>query len=1691
IPRREVFSPVPLSMAQQRLWVLDQLEPGSAAYNMPMGVRLRGVLDLAALRRTMDALVARHEALRTTFAMVDGEPMQVVGEPAPVDMPLLDLSNLDAGERDARVLRMVQEEAGLPFDLTRGPLLRLTLLRLGEEEHVALFTMHHIVSDGWSMQVLVREVSALYSAFARGETPALPELEVQYPDFAAWQHTPERQEVLEAQIEYWKTQLSDAPPLLEIPTDRPRASAQGREAGSRAFALSEETSERLRKLSRGEGATLFMTLLAGWQTLLGRYAATDDISVGMPVAGRTRRETQDLIGFFVNTLVLRSDLSGEPTVRELVGRVRETVLQAQSNQDVPFDRLVDVLRIPREQTHSPLFQVMFSLVEGHGAAESQKLQLPGLALEFLQAESRTATFDLSLVMGEQGGGISGEIEFRTALFDAETIERISGHFQRVLGWMVENADRPLSDLALLDTAEREQVLVEWNPARELRTGTPVHQLISAQAIRTADAVALVCGADSLSYAELERRSNQLAHALIRRGVGPEVRVGVCTDRSAELVVAVLGILKAGGAYVPLDPMYPAERLAFTLEDSGASVLLTQSPLASLFANASVDVVRLDEAREAIAAESMDTPAVQVGPEHLAYVIYTSGSTGLPKGVRVEHRHLMATLQAAQPAFAFGPGDEMPSLASYAFDIWLFEALLPLLHGAAVRLVPSEQVVDVPALVKELRSATLLHAVPALMRQIVEEAASSGTELSLRQVFVGGDAVAPDLLERMQAAWPQTRVWVLYGPTEGTIICAAHEVEPGEQIRGQLIGQALGNTRLYVCDARGALVPVGVPGELCLGGASVARDYLGREELTAEKFVADPFSAEPGARMYRTGDRARWLTDGTLEFLGRIDQQVKIRGFRIEPGEVESLLRAHPAVQDGMILVREDTPGERRLVAYVVPVEGPDALTPAELRNALRARLPEYMVPSAFVMLEALPLTPNGKVDRRALPAPEGRAGTEAAYVAPRTSTEATLAQIWGEVLGVERVGVEDNFFEIGGHSLLAVRIGSRLQEAFATELPLRTLFEAPTVAALAERVDAALRDGSGAVQPIPRRAVFSPVPLSMAQQRLWVLDQLEPGNAAYNMPMGVRLRGVLDLAALQRTMDELVARHEALRTTFAMVEGEPMQVVGEPAPVEMPLLDLSNLGTEERDAWVLRMVQEEAGVPFDLTRGPLLRLTLLRLGEEEHVALFTMHHIVSDGWSMQVLVREVSALYSAFARGETPSLPELGVQYPDFAAWQHTPERREVLEAQTEYWKTQLSDVPPLLEIPTDRSRASAQGREAGNRAFDLSPELSEALRALSRGEGATLFMTLLAGWQTLLGRYAATEDVSVGMPVAGRTRRETQELIGFFVNTLVLRSDLSGEPTVRKLVGRVRETVLQAQSNQDVPFDRLVDVLRIPRERTHSPLFQVMFSLVEGQGSAESPKLQLPGLTLEFLQAESKTAKFDLSLVMGEQGGGLGGGIEYRTALFDEETIERLSGHFQRVLGWMVENADRPLSELSLLDAAERNQVLEERNPAEVHVPESSLHALFQEQARRTPDTVALVHGSASLTYAELDRASSQLARHLRGLEVGPETRVGVCLERTPELVVALLGILRAGGAYVPLDPAYPAERLAYMVKDAGARVVVTQDRLASRFPEADVTLVRLDADRERIESASDEAPAVGVEPENLSHVIFTSGST
>ncbi|MEW5930904.1 MAG: amino acid adenylation domain-containing protein, partial [Gemmatimonadota bacterium] len=1682
-------SPLPLSFAQQRLWLVDRIEPDSAAYNMPSPLRLRGALELPVLRASLDALVRRHESLRTTFSEEGGRPVQVVHPPRPVPLPMVDLRGLPDPARQVEAKRLSGAEAVRPFDLARGPLLRGTLVRLDEEDHVLLFNLHHIVSDGWSMQVLVREVSVFYAAFARGEPADLPELPVQYADFAVWQREWLSGEVLEAQIGFWKERLGGAPPLLEIPTDRPRRAGQSPLAASHPFALSPELSRRLRELARREGATLFMTLLAGWQALLSRYSGQDDVVVGTPIAGRNRRETEGLIGFFVNTLALRARLAADPTWSGLLEQVREETLGAYDHQDLPFERLVEELGVERSLTHTPVFQAMFTLdlFDGGGG---EKLELGELGPERFGGGGGVAKFDLDLVFSDGGEGLGAGLLYRRTLFDAATVARMVGHLEAVLEGMAADPRQRLSELSLLNAAERVQLLEASGTAPLELPPTYVQEMISAQAVRAPGAPAVVFGGEALTYGELESAANRLAHHLRLHGVGPEARVGICLERSPRMVVGVLGVLKAGGAYVPLDPSHPAERLAYVMKDAALSVLLTREGLLGSLPPHGARAVCLDRDAAEIARQSGAAPESGLQPENLAYVIYTSGSTGRPKGVEVVHGGVSNYLGWAAAAYA-GQGHGAPVHSSLTFDLTVTSLLVPLARGEKV--VLTDEAEGVEGLARALREEpgfTLVKLTPAHLGLLAEQLTEAEAAAAARTLVVGGEALPAEVAAYWRRVAPETALVNEYGPTETVVGCSVYRV-PDPGVRGSVpIGRPIAGTQLYVLGGEMQLVPAGMPGELYVGGAGVARGYLGRPGLTAEKFVPDAAGGRAGARLYRTGDRARWRMDGELEFLGRVDQQVKIRGFRIEPGEIEAVLLEHPGVGEATVAVREDVPGDRRLAAYVVPREGAQ-LSTAELRARLAERLPEYMVPSAFVVLDRLPLTPNGKVDRRALPAP-GRGTVLDAYTAPRTPAEEVLAGIWAEVLKTERVGALDNFFELGGHSLLATQVVSRLRDAFGVEVPLKALFEAPTVAGLAGRIEALRGDGTllaPPIVPVPRDG--SPLPLSFAQQRLWLVDRIEPDSAAYNMPSPLRLRGALELRVLRASLDALVRRHESLRTVFPEEGGRPAQVVRPAGRVPLPMVDLRGLPEEARQAEAKRLSGAEAMRPFDLARGPLLRSTLVRLDEEDHVLLFNLHHIVSDGWSMQVLVREVSTFYAAFARGEPADLPELPVQYADFAVWQREWLSGEVLQAQIGFWRERLEGAPPLLEVPTDRPRRAGQSPLAASHPFALSSELSQRLRELARREGATLFMTLLAGWQALLSRYSGQDDVVVGTPIAGRNRRETEGLIGFFVNTLALRARLAADPTWSGLLEQVREETLGAYDHQDLPFERLVEELGVERSLTHTPVFQTMFTLnLFGGGSGE--KLELGELGPERFGGGGGVAKFDLDLVFSDGGETLGAGLLYRRALFEAATIARMAGHLQTVLEALAADPARHLSELSLLRGEERAQVLEAWNDTAAAYPrERCIHELFAEQAARTPDAPAVVLGDQALTYVELERGANRLAHHLRRLGVGPEVRVGLLVERSTDLLVALLGVLKAGGAYIPLDPVAPPERQRALLADAGAPVLLTQANLAARLEGYPGAVVRLDEDHDIVAREPDDAPAAGVHPRNLAYVLYTSGST
>jgi amino acid adenylation domain-containing protein len=1663
---------LPLSSAQERLWFIDRMEPGSAVYNIPVAWRLAGALDVDALERALGEIVRRHEALRTTFAEADGAPVQVIAPFGGFALPVEDLSGLSEADREAAVGQHAGEEARRPFDLAAGPLFRAALLRLGAEEHVLLLSVHHIVADGWSMGVLYRELSALYGAYRAGGESPLPELGVQYADYAVWQREHGEGEALERHLAYWRERLAGVPELLELPTDHPRPAAQTFRGAHEQVELPLALLEGLDALGRSEGATLNMTLLAAFQVLLSRYSGSEDVVVGTPAAGRTRKETEPLIGFFVNTLVLRTDLSGDPSFRDVLRRVREATLGAHEHQEVPFERLVAALRPERSMSHSPLFQVMFALQN----AVDRGVELPGLEASPVGAELESAKFDLFLTFRATPRGLRARLNYSTDLFERGTAERMLGHLARVLEQVAADADVPLSRVELLGEAERARLLALGEGAAPEFPRATVDALFAQAAAAAPQAVALAWQGGEMTYAELDRRANRLAHHLRRAGVAAGTRVGVCLERGPEMVVALLAALKAGAAYVPLDPAYPAERLAFMLADTAVPVLVTESALADRLPAHAARVVRVDADAAAIAAEPADAPAAGTDPEAVAYVMYTSGSTGRPKGVEVPHRAVVRLVRG-QDFVSIRPCDVFLQLAPASFDAATLELWGPLLNGARLAIHPAGQP-SVESIGRALaeHGVTVLWLTAGLFHLVVEERIE--VLRGVRQLLAGGDVLSVPHVRRVRAELPETVLINGYGPTENTTFTCCHRIEAAPEAGASVpVGRPIANTYVRVLDAAMRPVPAGVPGELYAGGAGLALGYLNQPELTAAQFVADPFA--PGARLYRTGDRVRWRADGTVEFLGRVDTQVKIRGFRVEPGEVEAVLRAAPGVREAAVVVREDTAGDRRLVAYVAGEVETD-----ELREHLRGRLPEHMLPGAIVLLDALPLTANGKLDRRALPAPD-LASAEERYVAPRTPVEEVLAGIWAETLRLERVGAEDNFFDLGGHSLLATRVVSRVRELFGVELPLRALFEGPTVAELARAVEDERRRELPVPPPLAPAGRTGALPLSFAQERLWLVDQMEGAGALYNVPVARRLSGALDVEALRGALAEVVRRHEALRTVFREVEGALQQVIVPFAGFPVPLEDLSGLDEPEREAEVGRRAAEDAARPFDLAAGPLIRARLLRLDAEEHVLLLCVHHVASDGWSMGVLFHELSALYGALREGRPSPLPELEVQYADYAVWQRRHLEGDALEPHLAYWRETLAGAPELLALPTDHPRPATRTHGGAHERVELPAELLERLRALGRGEGATLFMVLLGAFQALLSRYGAGEDVVVGSPIAGRTSRELEGLIGYFANTLVLRTDLRGDPAFRDVLRRVRAATLGAYEHQDVPFDRLVAELRPERSTSHSPLFQVTFTLQDGELSGWS----LPGLRASALKAEAQ-AKFDLLLSMEATPHGLRAGLTYATDLFERGTIRRMLGHLERVLEQVAGDADVRLSELRLAGEAERALLAAGRATRSFPVADR-LDRRFEARALERPDAPALTFEGEALTYRELNERANRLAHRLRALGVGPETRVGIALERSAGLIVAILAVLKAGGGYVPLDPAYPAERIAFVLEDAEIPVLVTASHLVPQLPAFSGTALCIDADAEAIARESGENPGVEAGPESLAYVIYTSGST
>ncbi|HEY6330419.1 MAG TPA: amino acid adenylation domain-containing protein, partial [Blastocatellia bacterium] len=1291
-----------------------------------------------------------------------------------------------------------------------------------------------------------------------------------------------------------------------------------------------------------------------------------------PIAGRNRIEIEGLIGCFINTLALRIKLDGDPQWRQLLGRVREATLGAYAHQDLAFEKLVQELRPERDMSRSPLFQVMLVLQN----APQEGFQLRGLNMKGLRVEDTTAEFELTLVFSELKEGLYGTVEFNKTLFEESTIRRMVRHYEQVLASLADDPARSVSGVELLAGHERQQIIEEWNSLEVVDGGQTLVALLQAQVETGSDRPAVISDTGSLTYGELDARSSRLARYLKKIGVGPDVMVGICLERSLEMIVSLIGVMKAGGAYVPLDPKYPRERLAYLIEDSAARTVITETGLEHSFPATQCRAVRLDSDWAEIASQSEEALCQDAMPASLAYVIYTSGSTGLPKGVQVSIGSLTNYSVAFSAEHAIGPWDRVLQFASLSFDTSA-EEIYPALISGAVLVLRTDAVLGSGV---EFFNEILQHDItvldlPTAFWHTLTDGIRGNTKLEYlpRLLIIGGErALGEPLAEWSRLLGSQGRLVNTYGPTESTIVALrCVMVGPASIVFDDEppIGRPVPGAHAFIAARPAELASVGVVGEICIGGRGLARGYLNNADLTAERFVPNAYRREPGARLYRTGDLGRYRHDGNIEYRGRTDHQVKIRGYRVELAEIEAVLCQFWEIREAVVAARENIPGQLLLVAYIVGEEGVDP-NPREIQAYLKERLPAFMVPQIFVVLDRLPLTSSGKIDRGALPAPEVDAHHSNEILAPRTPIEEVTCNIWSAVLRLPMVGVHDNFFEIGGHSLLATQAISRMREAFAVEVAVRQLFENPTPSEMAAIIEHRLRDSKSLASPVILPADRSrPLPLSYAQQRLWFIEQLRPDTPAYNMARAIRISGELNIDHLNRTLTEITRRHESLRTHFPEVDGQVVQMISPPSPFHVRQLSLPNLPAEDENLALASFVVNEVRQPCNLAEGPLFRATLASLGEQDHVLIMVLHHIISDGWSMSVFFAELNALYGAYSRGEKSPLADPCVQYADYTVWQQEWLTDDILREQISYWRNQLNGAPTLLELPTDRPRQQLQTYRAGYQTLRLPAELIGELVALSKREGVTLFMTLVATFEELLARYSGQDDIVVGTPVAGRSRSELEGLIGLFVNTLPLRVDLSGQPTFRELLRRTREVCLGAYAHQDAPFEKIVEDLSPERSTRHTPLYQVVFALQ----NAPWQNVDLSGLALSAINASNGTANYDLSFSVAEEGAwlgrGAGGWIEYQADIFDADTISRLVRHYVNLLQAAVSVPEAPVAELSLLTASEADQLRSEWNETTRPYPRNkTVAALFEEQVELKPEAAAIVSGRGVCTYGELN---------------------------------------------------------------------------------------------------------------------------
>ncbi len=1756
----------PLSYAQERLWFIDQMEPNSASYNIPGAVTISGELDGDHLEQAFNLIIARHENLRTIFPSQDGQAQQVILDSLDFTLERIDLSHEKTSEiRQKKTQKICRSEAQTPFDLAKGPLIRGKLFRLTEQEHLLMLNMHHIISDGWSMGVMIKEFSLIMDCLRQGQTPDqisdLPPLPIQYLDYSVWQRkllgenrsreegsgqgNSGKETLLEQQLAYWQEKLAGVPESLNLVTDYPRPSVQSISGARQDINLNTQLTSQLKSLTEKQGCTLFMTLLAAFKVLLYRYTGQEDICLGSPIANRQYEETESLIGMFVNTLALRSQVDGEESFIAFLAQVQNTCLDAYEHQDTPFEKIVDLVQPGRNMAVSPLYQVMFILQNAPGEALDERIH------PYALDGNNTSKFDVTLELTETPKGIVGIIEYSTALFNSQTIERLIQHFIALCQAICTSPTAKISELEFIGEVEKQQLLIDYN---QTQTDYPqdkcIHQVFMDQVAINPDKIAVVYQDEVLSFQQLYDKSHALALYLQSLGVKPDSLVGLCVERSLEMMVGILGILQAGGAYVPLDPDLPDDRLVYMLQDTQANIVLSQEKLTGKLSSLAIQdtqFIRLDAQWSEISESAADLRRKQVKlqqevkPEHLAYVIYTSGSTGQPKGVMVEHKSVNR-LVINTNFIHISNNDTFLQFASLSFDAATFEIWGALLNGAKLVIAPhgKNSIAQVGELI-QTNNISVLWLTSGLFQLIVKD---SIEQLSnIRVLLSGGDVVPLESARRFLEHYKNAIFINGYGPTESTTFTTCYVLSKGvdESLQSLPIGTPIANTQIYILDQHNNPQPIGVPGELHIAGDGLARGYLNRPELTEEKFIpnpfntslfnTNPFSTNPlnrSPRMYKSGDLVRRVGDINIEYLGRIDTQVKIRGFRIELGEIESRLNQYSEIKDSAVIALGKE-GNKQLIAYYVARDTRRDqiidLASEDLKVHLQQFLPDYMSPAVFVSLEVIPLTPNGKVDRRALESMDVNLESSQAYLAPRNGTEEQLVAIWAEVLDLapEKIGVNDSFFELGGHSLLATQLLSRVRNQFAMDLPLKALFEQASIAGFAPLIMKAASSKSLSkpqsiihVSRIDADGHFiESFPLSYAQERLWFIDQLEPDSAGYNIPGAVTISGELDSDHLELAFNLIIARHENLRTIFPSQEGQARQVILNRLDFPLERIDLSHEKTSEiRQQKTQQICRSEAQTPFDLARGPLIRGKLIRLTEQEHILMLNMHHIISDGWSMGVMVKEFSMIMDCLRQGQTPDqitdLPSLPIQYLDYSVWQRkwlgeSRSREEgagqgnsgketLLEQQLAYWQEKLAGVPESLDLATDYPRPSVQSMSGAVQTFNLDTQLTNQLKSLAEQQGCTLFMTLLAAFKALLYRYTGQEDICLGSPIANRQYKETESLIGMFVNTLALRSQVEGEASFISLLSQVKTTCLDAYEHQDTPFEKIVDLVQPGRNMAISPLFQVMFILQNAPMESTEQHIQPYPL-------DNDVSKFDLTIEFTETRDGLAGSIEYRTSLYKQQTIERMAQNFISLCQAICTSPTAKISELEFISEAEKQQLLIGYNQTQTDYPQDKcIHQVFMDQVAIGPDKIAVVYQDQALSYQQLYDKSHALALYLQSLGVKPDSLVGLCVERSLEMMVGILGILQAGGAYVPLDPDYPKERLSHMLQDSQAAIVLSQEKLKDKLSALiaqDTQLIALDQQWSEIdESAADLRRKQvklkqEVKPHHLAYVIYTSGST